>query len=292
MFSLELESDGEAKDILIAELWESGSTGIVEEDRADGRCLLRAFFEDEAGADALLLRFPARLQRQSPRDWVAFSRAGWEPLCVGARFYLVPEWRDDPAPPGRMRIAINPGLACGTGFHEATQLCLEALEQYQLPYMTVLDVGAGSGILSIASALLGVRRVVACDVDPVAVDIARVAFQRADVRALLFSGSADAIRTNSVDLIVANISAAASIELAPQFLRCLTPGGRCIASGFETSESAAVEEAMELAGGSIERKQIKGQWSALIAVRPLSKKAPAAPADGKTVRPTGVFSSL
>jgi ribosomal protein L11 methyltransferase len=264
MFSLELESDGEAKDILIAELWELGSTGIVEEDLADGRCLLRAFFEDESGADSLLQRFPARLERYATRDWVALSRASWEPLCVGARFYLVPEWRDDPAPPGRLRIAINPGLACGTGFHEATQLCLEALEQYQLPHMTVLDVGAGSGILSIASALLGVRRVVACDADPVAVEIAGAAFERADVRALLFTGSVDAIGTNSVDLIVANISAAASIEMAPQFLRCLAPGGRCIASGFETWESAPVEAALERAGGSLARKQVKGQWCALI----------------------------
>jgi ribosomal protein L11 methyltransferase len=264
MFSLELESENEAKDILIAELWDSGSTGIAEEDRPDGRCLLRAFFEDEADADSLLRRFPGRLQRHPPRDWVAASRAGWEPLCAGARFYLVPEWLDDPAPPGRMRIAINPGLACGTGYHEATQLCLEALEQYQLPHMTVLDVGAGSGILSIASALLGVGRVVACDADPVAVDIARGAFQRAGVRAELFTGSVDAIRANSVDLIVANISAAASIELAPQFLRCLAPGGRCIASGFATSEAAAVEAAIEPAGGRIERKQIKGQWCALV----------------------------
>jgi ribosomal protein L11 methyltransferase len=268
MFSLELEADGEAKDILIAELWELGSTGIVETDLPDGGCLLRAFFEDEADADSLLRRFPARLERHAPRDWVAFSRAGWEPLCAGARFYLVPEWRDDPAPPGRLRIAINPGLACGTGFHEATQLCLEALEQYQLPHMTVLDVGAGSGILSIASALLGARRVVACDVDPVTVDIAAAAFQRADVGALLFTGSADAIRPNSVDLIVANISAAASIELGPEFLRCLAPAGRCIVSGFETWEAAAVEAAMERAGGSVEQKHIKGQWSAAVVSSP------------------------
>ena len=101
MFSLELESDGEAKDILIAELWDSGSTGIVETDLPDGRCLLSAFFDDEAGADSLLRRFSARLKRHAPRDWVAFSRSGWEPLCAGERFYLVPAWRDDPAPPGR-----------------------------------------------------------------------------------------------------------------------------------------------------------------------------------------------
>jgi ribosomal protein L11 methyltransferase len=264
MFSLELESDGDAKDILIAELWEHGSTGIMETDLPGGRCLLRAFFEDDADADSLRQRFPARLERHAPQDWVAVSRAGWEPLWVGSRFYLVPEWRDDPAPPGRLRIAINPGLACGTGFHEATQLCLEALEQYQQPHMTVLDIGAGSGILSIASALLGAARVIACDVDPVAVDIAAAAFERAGVRVLLFAGSVDAIRSDSVDLIVVNINARASIELAPQLLRCLAPGGRCIASGFESWESDAVEYALETAGGIIEHRAIKGQWCALI----------------------------
>jgi ribosomal protein L11 methyltransferase len=266
MFSLEVESDDDpdTKDILVAELWELGSTGIVEDELGDGRCLLRAFFEDDANPDALLRRFPGRIERHTPRDWVAYSREGWEPLCVGARFYLVPEWRDDPAPAGRLRIAINPGLACGTGFHEATQLCLESLEEYQLARMTVLDVGAGSGLLSIASSLLGAGGVLACDVDPVAVEIAEAAFQRAGVTVSLFTGSADAIRAGSVDLIVANISATASIELAPELLRCLARGGRCVASGFEVHEAEAVEAAFERAGGAVERSLAKGHWRALI----------------------------
>jgi ribosomal protein L11 methyltransferase len=143
MFSLELQSEAEAKDILIAELWEQGSTGIVETDLPGGRCGLRAFFEDEADSDSLSRRFPGPIQRHAPRDWVEFSRANWEPFCVGSRFYLIPDWRYDPTPPGRFRIEINPGLAFGTGFHETTQLCLEALEESQPGGMTVLDVGAG-----------------------------------------------------------------------------------------------------------------------------------------------------
>src|SRR5260370_22811727 len=185
MFSLEVESEDEAKDLLIAELWELGSTGIVETDLPGGRCLLRALFEDEADEDSLQRRFSARIERHAPRDWVEFSQVGWEPLCVGSRFYLVPQWRRDPVPAGRFRIEINPGLACGSGYHEATQLCLEALEEDLRPAMTVLDVGEGSGILSIAAALLGARRVVACDVDPLPVELpvtnprrARVVFHR------------------------------------------------------------------------------------------------------------------
>ena len=249
MFSLDVESDIDARDFLIAELWEQGSTGIIEEDR-----LVRAFFDDEADAPSLRRRFGGRIKQHASRDWVAFSQAAWEPLAVGSRFFLVPQWRDDPAPPGRFRIEINPGLACGTGFHEATQLCLEAIEEYQRPYMTVLDVGAGTGILSIASALLGARRVVACDVDPVAVEIASGA------GIVVFAGSVDAVRSGSCDLIVSNISAQASIELAPEFVRCLAPGGRLIASGFEAREAPAVERAY----AAVERTLTKREWRAVI----------------------------
>src|SRR5579862_481727 len=183
MFSLEMKVADEAKDFLVAELSELGSTGIVETELSRGEWLLRAFFEPAADANALvgrLAEFAPRLERYAPTDWVALSQEGWAPLSVGERFYLVPEWLDDPAPPARIRIAINPGLACGTGFHEATQLCLEALEMYQTPEATVLDVGAGAGILSIAAALLGARKVIACDVDPVAVEIAGAACRRAN----------------------------------------------------------------------------------------------------------------
>ena len=264
MFSLETEAEGDAKDVLIAELWEQGTTGIVETELPGGRCLLRAFFEDSADSDSLLQLFAGRIERHAPRDWVEFSRTGWEPLSVGSRFYLVPEWLGDPAPPGRLRIEINPGLACGTGFHEATQLCLEAIEEYQLRDMTVLDVGAGSGILSIAAALLGAREVVACDVDPVAIETAAKNFRRAGVDVRLFCGSTAALRSGAATLIVANISAAASIHLAEEFLRCLAPGGRCITSGFEEDAVDAVAEALERAGAVIERKLIKGSWRCLI----------------------------
>jgi ribosomal protein L11 methyltransferase len=264
MFSLEVETDSEAREMLICDLWQEGSTGVVETDLPDGRCLLRAFFEDDADSAALASRFSARVERHAPRDWVAFSRSDWAPLAVGERFLLVPDWLDDPAPPGRLRIEINPGMACGTGFHEATQLCLEALEQYLRPGMTVLDVGVGSGILSIAAALLGARRVAACDLDEAAVEIAGSNIRRGGAGVLPFIGSADAIRSGCADLIAANISAAASIELAPELLRCLSAGGRCVASGFERDEADAVQTALERAGAEVERRMEKGEWRALV----------------------------
>src|SRR5579871_1145593 len=170
MFSLEIECEPEERDLLIADLWEQGSAGITEVDERH----LRAFFDDSADREALLARFAgAAAQTEEPRDWVQSARDLLQPVTVGARFFLVPEWRNDPTPAGRFRITVNPGMAFGTGVHQTTRLCLEALEDFLKPGMTVLDVGTGSGILAEAAALLGAAQVIACDNDPVAVEIAR-----------------------------------------------------------------------------------------------------------------------
>ena len=106
MFSLEIDSNADGRDLLIAELWELGSAGIVE--LSDTR--LRAFFEAAANRAGLLARYPcARMREEEDRDWVQEARELLQPMEVGRRFFLVPEWRDDPAPAGRFRIAVNPG---------------------------------------------------------------------------------------------------------------------------------------------------------------------------------------
>src|ERR1035438_3605168 len=210
MFSIEIECPPEQNDMLIAELWTEGSAGIVEMDGG-----LRAFFEDDADRGALAGRFHAVSSRQEEqRDWVAMSRANWEPLLVGERFFLVPEWRSDRAPEGRIRIVVNPGMAFGTGMHETTQLCLEALETYVSRGVRVLDVGTGSGILAHAAALLGAGRVWACDLDPEAVEIAR-----GNAGPNLFVGSVDAVRSGAAGLIAANISPETIARLAPDEAR-------------------------------------------------------------------------
>jgi ribosomal protein L11 methyltransferase len=257
MFSIEIECPPEQNDMLIAELWADGSAGIVELEGGG----LRAFFEDDADRLALAGRFQAvTCRREEQRDWVAMSRANWEPLVVGERFFLVPEWRNDAAPQGRFRIAVNPGMAFGTGMHETTQLCLEALEAYVRPEAAVLDVGTGSGILAQAAGLLGARPVWACDIDPQAVEIAR-----GNAGSNLFIGSVDAVCAEAAGLIVANISPEAIARLAPELLRCLRPGGVALLSGFERHEAADVQAALERWGGAVCEVRYKGNWALLVA---------------------------
>ena len=248
MFSLEIECEPEERDWLIAELWEQGSAGIAELDERR----LRAFFEDTADRRRLLELYPgAPVRAEEPHDWVQSARDLLQPMTVGARFFLVPEWRDDPTPAGRLRITVNPGMAFGTGVHETTQLCLEALEDYLTPGMAVLDVGAGSGILGRAARLLGAARVYSCDLDPAAIEIAGEGFV----------GSAGAVRSGIADLTVANISGEAIIGLAPDLQRSLRPGGVLLASGFEGHEVDVVQAALPRPS-EIRRK---GTWALAIA---------------------------
>jgi ribosomal protein L11 methyltransferase len=248
VFSLEIRTEPGARDLLIAELWEHGCAGITELD--DSR--LRAFFEDAAQLDSLEKLYPQAVFRaEEARDWAQAARDLLVPMEAGTRFFLVPEWRDDPTPAGRFRIKVNPGMAFGTGVHETTRLCLEALEDYLKPGMTVLDVGTGSGILGEAAGLLGAGAVFACDTDPIAAGIAhrRLAFT--------FAGSVEAVHSAAADLMLANISPEVLVELAPEFRRSLRPGGVLLASGFETHEAALVEAAL----GRAREMRTKANWA-------------------------------
>ena len=225
MFSVLLQPPPDREDYLIAELWQQSTAGIVEE---DGR--IRAFFNDDRDPGHLLNRFAefAPELRQEPSvDWEQMSREAWPPLLIGRRFFLVAPWSDEPTPDDRLRLEVYPGRACGTGRHPATQLCLEAMELYVRPGDRVLDVGAGSGILSAAAALLGAGPVVGCDVDHDAVEIAR---ER--VRLPLFTGSADAVWSNWADVVVANIDSATIERIAPELERVRKPDSTLILSGF------------------------------------------------------------
>jgi len=234
------------EDYLIADLAELGTTGINEEQNG-----IRAFFDDSADGQALLTRFSefAPTFRQEDRtDWEQISRDAWPSFPVGRGFYLVPPWRkNEPTPYGRVRLDIYPGMACGTGRHPATQLCLQAIEQHVLPGDSVLDVGSGSGILAQAATLIGAGRVIACDSDPQAIGIARENYPSVP----FFVGSADAAQSRWADVIIANIDSATIEQLAPELERVRKPDSTLILSGFpawDTPEGFHPTETLEQDG--------------------------------------------
>jgi ribosomal protein L11 methyltransferase len=196
----------------LADLYDAGTLGVIEHDG-----WVEAFFDEEKVAAQF-----GEPRRAEDVDWVQKTYEAWPPLLVGEKFYVVPHWRNDPTPPGRFRIEINPGAQFGTGQHRSTQLCLEAMERVIQPGDSVLDVGTGSGILAIAAKLLGAGRVVACDIDP---DSARVV--------PFFIGSVDAVRSNAFDVVVANISEAVVGPMRADFERVAR---RRILSGFQDDE--------------------------------------------------------
>jgi ribosomal protein L11 methyltransferase len=194
---------------LLAELYEAGTLGIIEHDG-----WVEAWFEDRETA----AQFGE--PHEAPEiDWVQRTEDAWPPVLVGRKFFLVAPWRTEPTPEGRFRLVINPGQQCGTGQHPCTQKCLEAMEQIVKPGDSVLDVGSGSGILSIAARLLGAARVIACDIDPEA--------------SVDFVGSVDAVRDNSFDLVVANINEEVIGRMRPDFERVAR---RRILSGFQDDD--------------------------------------------------------
>lgn len=252
MHVLRLECRAAEKDRLIAELWERGTGGVIEEELPGGGAALRAFFDEPFDASQWS---PARWEAAEDRDWVEVAQSQWEPLLAGARFFLVPSWRADPTPPGRLRLEMRPGMACGTGWGPATQLALEAMESRIRPGMTVLDLGTGSGILAVAAALLGAGCIYACDIDFEAAAIARDRFRSEGVEVGLFAGSIRAIRTAAVDFVVANINAEALASLAPEIDRILKPGGGAALTGFPVRNLAIVRAAYGGRGTVIEKDE-------------------------------------
>lgn len=214
-----------SSDALVTELWQHGTSGIIEE--AEG---LRAFFDDAAATPLMLDVFASRTieTRTEPMpDPAAFPKQECDPILVGSRFLVAPSWTDAALPPGRIRLSVDSPIAFGTGRHESTQLALQALEELAPSAQTIVDIGSGSGILSQAALLLGVENVFGCDIHSDA-----IAASRALLHSCLFLGSADAIREGVADLVLANISAKVIDRLAWELQRITKPGGRLILTGF------------------------------------------------------------
>ncbi len=198
-------------------------------------------------------------------EWQSQWRSHFNLLRVGRQLVIKPSWIEYSPEAGDKVIELDPGMAFGTGYHPTTYTCLEAMEDLLKPGMVVLDMGTGSGILSITAAILGASRVVALDIDPQAIRAARQNFRRTKVQKLvaLTQGSIPhpLAGHGQFDLAVANISARAIRERASHIMETLAPGGHLIASGFMSDQRQEVHDALNELGLTLTQEWSQGEWT-------------------------------
>jgi ribosomal protein L11 methyltransferase len=188
---------------------------------------------------------PWSAEHLEDRDWERAWMERFAPMRFGTRLWVCPGWRPV-VDPEAVNIRLDPGLAFGTGTHPTTALCLEWLDLHMRPGWEVVDYGCGSGILALAAAKLGARRVWAVDNDPQALLACRENAERNQVDHLIevadptsFSGR----HTAPADLVLANILAGPLIDLAPRLTGLVRPGGQLLLSGILEAQTREVQDA-------------------------------------------------
>jgi ribosomal protein L11 methyltransferase len=197
------------------------------------------------------------------RDWLSEWKKGWQPVEVGGSFIVAPPWSEIKDEHDRVVVRIEPGMAFGTGTHETTRLCLKAIETH-FRGGSFLDVGTGTGILAIAAAkLFPAARVEACDTDADAIDIARENARLNDVAGRVnFRAGSVHEQTGSADLVCANLTATAILELLPALLNVTC--GRLVLSGILDSQIELVQSRLQELGVSLFDLEKDGEWVAIV----------------------------
>lgn len=217
----------------------------------------------EAGIDYTLSCCSCREE-----DWANNWKAYFKPQAVGKRLFIRPIWEKAETPADRVTLNIEPGAAFGTGTHDTTRLCLETLDEIITPGKTVLDIGCGSGILAIASLLLGAKSAVGVDIDPLAV---KTAAENGKMNGLseprlrfLCGDLADRV-TGRYSVVVANIVADVIMAFCQTVPNYLEKDGLFLTSGIIDTREAEVVCALENAGFHIKARNSSGGWVSLLA---------------------------
>lgn len=202
-------------------------------------------------------------------DWAESWKKSYKPFRLGKHIVIKPGWEKyDPEPDDRI-IEIDPGMAFGTGTHETTGMCVELIEEYVKPGMSVIDIGTGTGILAIAAAHMGAGEVLATDLDPMAVKVAteNVAINGFEGKIRTRCGDLLEAVNETGDVVIANIIADVIKMLAAPVRAHIAPGGRFICSGIARERKDEVLDALNAAGYKNLDIRDKGEWTAIEAER-------------------------
>ena len=198
-------------------------------------------------------------------DWAEEWKKNYKPFRIGSHLVVKPTWEKYVNQPGDLVIELDPGMAFGTGTHETTNMWMQLLERCLKPGLRVMDVGTGSGILAIAAAKLGAQNVLAIDIDPDAVKVAKENVELNHVAKQVRVVVGDLCKSEAMpcEVAVANIVADAICMLAGPMTRHLVKGGLLICSGIIREREADVQKAAKEAGYRQVDRIEKGEWVAL-----------------------------
>ena len=290
---IEIEDEADFKDFLEnnKQAWDYVDEDLIKEKEKE-TCVKVYVSDNEAGHEMLMLikeavtalkrrdienafgRLQIDLEDISEEDWANNWKKYFHPIEVGEKILIKPEWEELQKPTDRIVFNVNPGMSFGTGSHETTRLCIEALENEVKPGDDVLDLGCGSGILSIISLLLGAGSAFAVDIDPNAVDIAIENAKMNNINLSDFTAKPGNILTDyelcaeisqkKYPIIVANIVADVIIGLIPFAVSVLQKGGTFITSGIISDRLCDVEEALKKAGFKDYKVSRRGDWASIV----------------------------
>ena len=257
--------------------------GLSMEEAGEDMVLIRSYLPNtsvrsrariEVGVNLVRLIHPmGELERIDlvDSDWQNAWKSHFSLLRVGHRLVIKPSWIDYEPGPDEVVIELDPGMAFGTGYHPTTRMCLEALEELLQPGMTMLDLGTGSGILSIAAVMLGASDILALDIDPTAVRAARKNFKAGGfaTKVRLAQGTVPHSQASAgrFDVALANISAKTIQERAQFIHETLAPNGTLVASGFTEPQREGLEGALSEAGFHLLKSFQFEDWVALLLSR-------------------------
>ena len=223
-----------------------------------------AFLSERCGSEGIA--YNIELLNCAEEDWRNNWKQYFRPLAVGERLMIVPSWLENVDTQGRTALTIDPGLAFGTGGHETTRLCLEMCEKYLKDGGSVLDVGCGSGILSIAALLTGAGTAVGVDIDAKAVETAEenAALNGVGDRFTSLCGSFTDKVQGKFDLVFANIVADAILFLSKGVADFMKPGAVYIMSGIIDTRAEEVKKGISPYFDIIEER-LDGGWACFAA---------------------------
>ena len=248
----------------------------------DADVILRAYLPLDSTADqrreniSVAVQLVASIAPLPPLNERAIEEEAWQEswkshfhvLRIGKRIAICPTWRDHLPKPDEIVISLDPGMAFGTGHHPTTRMCLEYIEALVQPGHRVLDVGCGSGILSIASAKLGSSEVIGYEVEEAAARVARENVNRNGVETVvkIIRGTLEdqGKEENGYDIAVANISAKVVSDIASLLARAVSPGGHVVASGIVGDRKDEVSGTLKRAGLTPVDEKWSDDWVALV----------------------------